>query len=342
MGLSAKSEDPPAETTFMQSLPLAETSRVMEGIELELDSTGLEIAVRDARTNAPVSGCPVDVTWFGKDSGNGKGVGGISDSDGLVRAYGLAEGSVRATVHCEKYYSKDLGDLDVVRDQVRHEDVLLEESRDLVLLATGDDGNPVAGARIFVSGSSRMRGIQTAGTTDNQGECRLRGDEYGGGTAYVIGVGRALAIRVLPSPASCDPPENCRVPVLLLNPFPFAGLAIRNESGKPLSLDDLGFFRNGISIPGWILKTMMSANGLPADMPAVPLEVSIPSFFPPGRYVITVGRQKLDPKTRKLAWTDVALGTFNVPSLEKIELLDPDGPLPAKAEERFAGIAATR
>jgi hypothetical protein len=340
IGLSAKSEDPPAETTFMQTLPLAGSLRVMEGIELELDSTGLEIAIRDAHTNEPVRGCPVDVTWVGKDSGNGKGVGGISDSDGFVRAYGLAEGSVRATVHCEKFYSKDLGELDIVRDAVRHVDVLVEESRDLVLVASGEDGGPVAGATIFIVSPSRMRGVQTAGTTDAQGELRLRGDEYGGETAFVIAPGRALAIQILPAPASCDRPEDCRVPVLLRNPLPFAGLAVRTESGEPLSLYDLGFSGSGISIPAWILRTLLSVNGLPADVPAVPLEVPVTSFFPPGAYVVTSSQQKPDPRTQKLVWTDVSLGAFNIPLLEKVELLDPDGPPSAKAQEHLPAVAA--
>jgi hypothetical protein len=336
MGLSAKSEDPRAETNGMELIRLSEDSLTVDGVDLQLETTGLEVAIRDARTNQPVPGCEVGVTLLDSSRGN---FGGLeSDADGFVRAYGLSEGKVRATVQCEKYYAKELGVLDIVRDEVRHVDAFMEAAQDLVLAAVGEDGGPIVGASVSVAGPL-MSGVNfpgtrvsNAGITDAQGEILLQGDRYGGQTAYLIAPGRAVGIQILPTLSSCDKPEDCRVPVLLRNPSSFAGLAIRTESGKPLSLYEVGLSAGGISIPSSILRTLLSVNGLPADAPSTPLEVNVASFFPPGSYVVVVDQQRPDPKTKKLVWTELTLGAFNVPSLEKIELLDPDGPPPPKAQ----------
>ena len=51
---------------------------------------------------------------------------------------------------------------------------------------------------------------------------------------------------------------------------------------------------------------------------------------------------KPDPKTKKDVWTLASVGNFTIPSLERIELLDADGPPPANARERVDPMTARR
>lgn len=350
IGLGAESDEPRAVTTSMDTIPLAEGTPVVEGVALELDATGLEIAVHDARTNEPLPGCPVEITWDKESESSSKSMIRNADSEGLVREYGLAEGTVRVAVSCEKHYAKDLGQVKVVRDEMRRVDVLLEGSQDIVLAAVDEKDVPVAGAAVlilasplsFYSGFGRVGAVATAGSTDSQGEIRLRGDRYGGRPAFVIAPGRALAMEILPAPTSCDRAEDCRVPVRVRAPSGFAGLVVRNESGKPLSPQGLSFSRRGIPIPWQVLKEVLSANGLPVDAPAVPLDVRVASLLPEGGYVVTTMHLKPDAKTKKDVWTLANVGIFTIPSLERIELLDADGPPSTNAREQVFAASAAR
>jgi hypothetical protein len=350
IGLGAESDEPRAVTTSMDTIPLAEGTPVVEGVALELDATGLEIAVHDARTNEPLPGCPVEITWDKESESSSKSMIRNADSEGLVREYGLAEGTVRVAVSCEKHYPKDLGQVKVVRDEMRRVDVLLEGSQDIVLAAVDEKDVPVAGAAVlilasplsFYSGFGRVGAVATAGSTDSQGEIRLRGDRYGGRPAFVIAPGRALAMEILPALTSCDRAEDCRVPVRVRAPSGFAGLVVRNESGKPLSPQGLSFSRRGIPIPWQVLKEVLSANGLPVDAPAVPLDVRVASLLPEGGYVVTTMHLKPDAKTKKDVWTLANVGIFTIPSLERIELLDADGPPSTNAREQVFAASAAR
>jgi hypothetical protein len=349
IGLGAESDEPRAVTTSMDMIPLVEGTPVVEGLALELDATGLEIAVRDARTNEPLPGCAVEITWDRESDGWGKSMIRNADSGGLVREYGLAEGTVRVAANCEKHYPKDLGQVTVVRDELRHVDVLVEPSQDIVLVVADESDAPVAGASVLIlvsplyySGIGRAGAVATAGSTDSQGEIRLRGDRYGGRPAFVIAQGRALAIEILPAPVSCDRAEDCRVRVRVRQPSGFAGLVVRNESGKPLSPQELSFSRRGIPIPWHVLKEVLSANGLPVDASAMPLEVRAASLLPEGAYVVTTMHLKPDPKTKKDVWTLANVGIFTIPSLERIELLDADGPPSTNAREQVFAASAAR
>jgi hypothetical protein len=257
---------------------------------------------------------------------------------------------VRVAANCEKHYAKDLGEVKVVRDEVRHVDVLVKGSQDFVLVATDENDTPVAGAAVLIlasplsyyAGVGRGGAVATAGSTDSQGEISIRGDRYGGMPAFVIAPGRALAIEILPAPVSCDRAEDCRVRVALRAPSPFAGLVVRSESGKPVSLDWLWFSRRGIPIPWQVLKDVLSANGLPVDAPSTPLDVRVASLLPEGGYFVTTMHRKPDPKTKRDVWTHANVGSFTLPSLERIELVDADGPPPANAREQLPATLAVR
>lgn len=350
IGLSAEAEDPRAVTTSIEPTPLSDGTAVVEGVVLELDATGLEIAVRDARTNEPLPRCPVQITWDKNSESSGKSMTKNADSKGLVREYGLAEGTVRVAANCEKHYAKDLGEVKVVRDEVRHVDVLVDGSQDLVLVTADEDDAPIAGAAVliltsplsFYSGPGRVGAVATAGSTDSQGEIRLSGDQYGGRPAFFIAPGRALGIETLPAPVSCDRAEDCRVRVRVRAPSVFAGLVVRSESGKPVSLDWLSFSRRGIPIPWQVLKDVLSANGLPVDAPSAPLDVRVASLLPEGGYSVTTMHRKPDPKTKRDVWTPANVGSFTLPSLERIELVDADGPPPANAREQLPATLAVR
>ncbi len=350
IGLKADSSEPKAVAWGGPLTQLTEDKPVVEGLELELDATGLEIAVRDARTNDPLPGCPVEITWDQEGGGGSRSMIRNADSEGLVHEYGLAEGAVRVAANCEKHYPKDVGQVSVVRDEMRRVDILVEGSQDLVLVATDESDVAVAGATVLILASpltyyssvGRMGAVVTVGSTDSQGELRLRGDRYGGRPAFVISPGRALAMELLPTPTSCEHAEDCRMPVRVRAPSVFAGLVVRRESGKPLPPQFLSFSRRGIPIPWDVLKEVLSANGLTVDAPAMPLDVRVASFLPEGAYAVTTYHMKLDPKTKKNVLTFATVGSFNIPSLEKIELLDADGPPPANAREAAPAASATR
>jgi hypothetical protein len=350
IGLGAESDEPRAVTTSMDTISLEEGTPVVEGVTLELDATGLEFAVHDSRTNETLPGCPLEITWDQENGGASRTMIRNADSEGLVREYGLAEGAVRVAANCERHYAKDLGRVDVVRDEMRHVDVLVDGSQDILLAAADESDAPVAGAAVliltsplsFYSSVGRMGAVATAGSTDSQGEIRLRGDRYGGRPAFLIAPGRALAMEILPAPTSCDRPEDCRVRVRVRAPAGFAGLVVRNESGKPLSPQQLSLARRGVPIPWQVLREVLSANGLAVDAPAVPLELRVAALLPEGGYVVTTVHLKPDPKTKKNMWTLANVGSFTVPSLEKVELLDADAPPPANAREEVSAAPAAR
>jgi hypothetical protein len=324
IGFHAEASEPKAVTRPNQNIQLSEEAHLVEGIDLELDATGLEIQVRDSKSNETLPGCSITLVT----SSFSRTAGGVTDSSGVFRDYGLAEGVRSLKVRCEKHYAKDLGQVDVVPDEIRHLDVLVDSSRDLILAALDEGGSPVSDAIVLVSAAASATyplvnmGTQ-AGTTDGQGEIVLHGEEFAGMAAYLVAPGRALATVVLP--ASCDSPESCRIPVIVHAPPAFAGLVVRKESGKASNPWFLSFTREGITIPWNVMQEVLSANGIAMDAPANPIEIHAAGLLPEGTYVVTVPHRRPDSRATTPEWTAATIGTFNVPSVERVELLDSDG-----------------
>ncbi len=333
MGLSAESDDPRAITTTPNTVVLADGVTVVEGVDLELDATGLEIVVRDSRTQEPLPGCDVAITWEKSDTAASRGSIKKTDASGVHREIGLAEGVVRVRVGCKDHYPSDLGSVDLVRNETRHVDVSVESSQDLVVAVDDESGAPVAGVTAFavnspfsVAGGARMTGtVAAVGVTDAGGEIRLKGESYGGRTMFLVVSARALAITTLPMPSSCTQPDDCRVDVTARAPSTVAGVKIRNESGEPISRSALTVSRSGVPIPDRVLAAVLSANGLADDAPAMPLDLGVAAFLSDGVYAVATQHYVPEPATKKGVWKSSVIGSFSVPSLERVELLDRDG-----------------
>ena len=334
IGLRADSDDPKAVTTSHSSTLLSDDRPLVEGIDLELDATGLEIAVRDARTNEQLPGCPVDLTWDKIGEASSKSMTRNADDLGLVREYGLAEGVVRVAVNCSRHYAKDVGRVDVVRDEMKHLDVRVDPAQDLVLVAVDERDAPLPGVTAMIlasplsyyTGAGRMGAVATVGSTDAQGEVLLRGDRYGGKPYFLVMGGRALAMGVLPSPASCDRPEDCRVKVALRPPAAFGGLTIRRQSETPARFGRYALSKAGIPIPLEIISTVLAANGIGSDAPSPVVAVSVAAFLSEGVYTLKTYHFVPAAAGKSTRPVDSSVGTFMVPSFERVELVDADGP----------------
>jgi hypothetical protein len=229
-------------------------------------------------------------------------------------------------------------------------EVALSPAQDLVLAALDESGRAVAGASVFASeapasawaSSPLSRGDRLAGLTDDAGELALKGETYGGRLAFVVTAGRTLGMVVLPMPEACDRPEDCRVVVSVAVPRPSAGVVVRRESGEPVAPRDLTLRRGGLPIPWSILTAVLFSNGLFVDEPASPLDLRVTSFLPDGLYSATIQRPKITPETsRDVKWVEVPIGSFSVPSLGRVELVERDG-VPAKPPDAQAPRVAER
>ena len=334
IGLKAESEDPHAVAAFPKQIKLDDATRTVEDVMIELDATALEVTVRDARSGQPLKGCAIQVEWAKDGETSYRGSQLTTDEKGIAREYSLAGGTVRANVTCKGHYSKDLGTVAIVRDQVKQVETFLDPSKEIVLAVTDDGGRPVAGARAIVlagplesyMGIGMAGSVLRLGPTDDAGELRLDGERCGGHPLFVVSPGAAIAVALVPTPSACERPEDCRLPVTLRRPAAFAGLAIRNESGRPMLPGYFTFLRDGIPVASQVLSAALAVNGLPPDASASPLEVRIAAFLPEGKYVVTTPRAAADPKTGKDVFRTALVGTFAIPSLEHVELVDHDGP----------------
>ncbi len=159
-----------------------------------------------------------------------------------------------------------------------------------MLAAVDDGGRPVEGARAFVltgplasyMGVGMAGTVARAGATDEAGEMRLEGETYGGHPILLVAPGRAIAMALVPSPASCDRPEDCRLVVTVRRPSAFAGLTLRNESGKPIALPYVTFLLDGIPVPNQVLAAALAVNGIAPEADAMPIVVRRAAFLPPG------------------------------------------------------------
>jgi hypothetical protein len=71
---------------------------------------------------------------------------------------------------------------------------------------------------------------------------------------------------------------------------------------------------------------VLYSNGLFVDEPASLLDLRVTSFLPDGLYTATVQRPRITPETRRdVKWVEVPIGSFSVPSLGRVELVDRDG-----------------
>jgi hypothetical protein len=148
------------------------------------------------------------------------------------------------------------------------------------------------------------------------------GEAYGGRLVFVVAPGRALGMRLLPAPASCARPEDCRVVVSVPAPRPSAGVVVRSESGEAIQPQDLTIRRGGLPIPWPVLTAVLQVNGFDVNASASPLDLRIDGLLPEGAYSVTLRRDRTDPGTKRRSWWDTALGTFTVPSLERVELVE--------------------
>jgi hypothetical protein len=144
----------------------------------------------------------------------------------------------------------------------------------------------------------------------------------------------------VPSPTSCDLPEDCRLVVTVRRPSAFAGLTLRNESGKPIDLPYVTFLRDGIPFPNQVLAAALAANGIAPEAAATPIDVRRAAFLPEGRYTVTTPHAATDPTTGKDVWKIAVAGDFTVPSLERVELVDRDGVSPRPADLAAHRVAA--
>lgn len=341
VGLHADSEDPRATGGVMRDLVDAE--RVLEAVEIRLDATGLEVLVRDSRTNEPLAGCTVGIDLLSAAGGRYSQTG--TDQQGLARSVGLAEGEVRVNVRCEKHYPKDLGRVEVRRDETKRVEIALDPSTDLVLALRDEDGTPVAGGAGlaldaplgYYTGEGPAATPTRIGPSDESGQIRVSGENFGGKPVFLTARGRALSLVVLPMPSSCDQPADCRVDVPIRRPSAFAGLSIRTESGTPVHRVRLTFRRGNIPVPLLVLNAALALNGLTPAQSGSPLEVREAAYLPDGTYSVTTWHFAIDEATKKNRAVMTSLGFFTVPSLERVELVDNDGP-PVKP----ANIAAPR
>ena len=127
-------------------------------------------------------------------------------------------------------------------------------------------------------------------------------------------------------PSSCEQPADCRVDVLIRRPSAFAGLSIRTESGSPVYRVRLTFRRRNIPVPLLVLNAALALNGLTPVRGGSPLEVSEAAYLPDGTYSVTTWHLATDEATKKNRAVKTSLGSFSVPSLQRVELVDRDGP----------------
>lgn len=331
IGLKAESEDPHAVAAFPKQVKLDEAARTVEDIVIELDATALEVTVRDARSGQPLRGCAIQVEWAKDGETSYRGSQLTTDEKGIAREYSLAGGTVRANVTCKGHYSKDLGTVAIVRDQVKQVETFLDPSKEIVLAVSDESGRPVEGARAvaLVGPLESYMGIGMAGAVTRlgpsslEGEIRLEGEKVGGRPIFVVSRGSAIAQAFVPSPSSCDRPEDCRLPVTLRRPSGFAGLTVRNESGRAAADYDYVVVRGGVPFPYQVLRAALEANGLGPDGSAASLDLRGAALLPEGTFSLTTPRA-----TTKGSFTSEIVGTFTVPSLERVELVDRDGVSP--------------
>ncbi len=333
IGLKAESDDPHAVANSTNPIKLDDVTRTVEDVVVELDATTLVVTVLDARSGEPLKGCMVQVDWEKDGEASHRGSQLTTDEKGVAREYALAGGTVRANVTCKGHYSKDLGTVSVARDQVKQIETSLDPSKEIVLAAVDDGGRPVEGAGAFVltgplasyMGVGMAGTVARAGATDEAGEMRLAGEAYGGHPIFLVAPGRAIAMALVPSPASCDRPEDCRLVVTVRRPSAFAGLTLRNESGKPIALPYVTFLLDGIPVPNQVLAAALAVNGIAPEADAMPIVVRRAAFLPPGRYTVSTPHAAVDSGTKKEVWTAAVVGFFFVPSFEPVELVDRDG-----------------
>jgi hypothetical protein len=333
IGLKAESEEPHAVTNSTNPIKLGDAARTVEDILVELDATTLEVTVRDSRSGDPLSGCTVQVEWSKDGDTSYRGSQLTTNEKGIAREYALSGGTVQASVTCKGHYSKDLGTVAIARDQLKQVEMVLDPSKEIILAAADESGRPVAGARALVlagplvsyMGIGMSGSVLRLGPTDDTGELRLDGERCGGHPIFIVSPGAAIAIARVPTPSSCDRTEDCRLPVSLRRPSPFAGLTLKNESGRPLLPSYFTILRDGIPVASQVLAAALAANGLPVDASAWPLDVRAAAFLPEGTYAVTTPRAAPDPKTGKDVFRSALVGTFTVPSLERVELVDHDG-----------------
>jgi len=332
VSLNADSEDPRA--TGGARRDLGDTEHVLEGVDIRLDATGLEVLVRDSRTNEPLAGCTVGIDLLATSTFGGRYSQIGTDQQGLARSVGLAEGEVRVNVRCEKHYSKDLGRVEVRRDETKRVEIALDPSTDLVLALRDEEGKPVAGAAGlaldaplgYYTGEGPDATPTRLGLSDESGQLRVAGENFGGKPVFLLAPGRAVALVELPMPSSCEQPADCRVDVLIRRPSAFAGLSIRTESGSPVYRVRLTFRRGNIPVPLLVLNAALALNGLTPVRGGSPLEVSEAAYLPDGTYSVTTWHLATDEATKKNRAVKTSLGSFSVPSLQRVELVDRDGP----------------
>ena len=328
IGLKAESEDPRAVAAFPKQVKLDEATRTVEDIVIELDATALEVTVRDARSGQPLKGCAIQVEWAKDGETSYRGSQLTTDEKGIAREYSLAGGTVRVNVTCKGHYSKDLGIVAIARDQIKQVETSLDPSKEIVLAVSDESGRPVEGARAvaLVGPLESYMGIGWAGAvarlgpSSPEGEIRLEGEKLGGRPIFVVSRGSSISQAFVPSPSSCDRPEDCRLPVTLRRPSGFAGLTVRIESGRAAADHDYVVVRSGVPFPYQVLRAALEANGLGPDGSAASLDLRGAALLPEGTYSLTTPRA-----TTKGSFTSEIVGTFTVPSLVRVELVDHDG-----------------
>lgn len=332
IALRAESEKPRAVAAPTAPIRLDDSLRVIDGVVVELDATAIEIAVSDARTSEPLSKCPVRIEWQKSGDTSFRSSDAETDEQGLVRLDALSGGVVRGRVRCRGHYARDLEEIAVDRDLTKRIEVVLDASQDVVLEVVGEGGRPVGGANILALvdplrtyfGVGQVGNVARVGTTDNRGELVLSGDRYGGVPVFVVASASAIAQVLPPTPQACASAEDCRVKVTLRPLSAFGGLTVRNESGDPVSADELTFVRGGVPFPYPIRSAALAANGLPPDAAGASLDVRAAALLPDGAYSAIMPRASIDPSTGNEVWKPVLIGTFVVPSLERAALINQD------------------
>ena len=270
IGLKAESEDPHAVANSTNPIKLDDAARTVEDVVVELDATTLEVTVRDSRSGDPLPGCRVHVEWAKDGETSYRGSQLTTNEKGIAREYALSGGTVQANVTCKGHYPKDLGTIAVARDQLKQVETVLDPSKGITLVTVDEGGRPVAGARALVlagpltsyMGIGMSGSVLRLGPTDDAGELRLDGELCGGHPIFVVSPGAAIAFSMVPTPSACDRPEDCRMPMSLRRPSRFAGLTLKNESGRPLDPAYFTFLRDGIPIASQVLAAALAANGL--------------------------------------------------------------------------------
>lgn len=328
IGLEARSDEPKGESRSGKLLDLRPEEPILEGLELELDSTGLEIAVRERRTGQPVPGCRVDLSWVGTESSGSSTSLVRTDAKGEVAQYGLAHGVVRVEPRCSSHAAVDPVQVTLPVGEVRRVELLVDRADDLTLTVLDPSARPVPGALVlglaeplywfqtwgFSASPSRI------GITDARGELTIGGNDWAGKPFFVVAEGRALAIRRFPRPGSCDSKEACGMTVRVEQRSVFAGLAVVRRKGKPPRSFEVAFSKDGIPIPEEVIQEAARANG--AEVLRVgrdPYDEQLPSYFESGTYMVRTYAKGQNPNASP---TLQPIGTVTVPLYERLELVD--------------------